>query len=420
MAWQDPGEPLTGIGFVGLPTNHDTQAGGFSERPMPLPQDFRSYQRPPPENPSFVRAYSVDPTHLYPSSQARAPFLMHPPLAGIPPVPGTMLTSQFSYTSTTPPSQEEWTVRDTPDASARPYSTSLVQSSRSTASMMGNSTIGNPTIPEHSPDYNRPFHSTFTHYGTVAMQRQEAQLATPAPFSTSSGIVHPDPFNAEVQLARDRAMRIIQQFRESDPNRVDSEMAQKRKASLEQLEKRKRLAMIRNLEYVAKAEDERLKEKLLQVHQAQEYHSKLEAHHQQSLQLRLQHLGKQTQTIPITTTTPATTPLLSTQAGIGTQQRQRVEEKRRKTHLAATTLSTETVAIYVSQLPTDGSVNEALLRTLFGSLGYSLRKVHIYTNKETGELKGDALIVYELPSGEDRNSLTSTVCSQVRTFQSSR
>jgi uncharacterized protein YggU (UPF0235/DUF167 family) len=174
--------------------------------------------------------------------------------------------------------------------------------------------------------------------------------------------------------------------------------------------------MIKNLEYVAKAEDERLKEKLLQVHQTQEYHSKLEAHHQQSLQLRLQHLGKRPLT-PSTTSTTAMTPLLSTQAGIGTQQRQRVEEKRRKTHLAATTLSRGTVAIYVSQLPTDGSANEDLLRALFGSLGYSLRKVHFYTNKETGELKGDALIVYELPPNEDRNTLTTAVCSQVRTSQ---
>ena len=68
----------------------------------------------------------------------------------------------------------------------------------------------------------------------------------------------------------------------------------------------------------------------------------------------------------------------------------------------------------MSSLPTDGSANEELLQALFGCLGYSIRKIHIYVNRQTGELKGDALVVYELPPDEDRNTLTETVCSQVR------
>ena len=244
---------------------------------------------------------------------------------------------------------------------------------------------------------------------TIEQQRHEAKeppsSSIVAPVS-SPAQTYTGSMGAEVQQARDRAMKIIQQFQSNDPSRADSEIAQKRKASLEQLERRKRIAMVKNLEYLAHAEDERLKSKLQKVHQAQEQQSKMEAYHQQSLHSRLQHLGGASARIQ-----PASAgSMTSNQAGIGTQQRQRAEEKRRK-HQS----STGTVAIYVSNLPTDGSGSEELLRELFGGLGYSLRKIHLYVHKETGELKGDALIVYELPSSQERTTLTDTVCSQVRT-----
>jgi len=192
-------------------------------------------------------------------------------------------------------------------------------------------------------------------------------------------------------------MKVLQHINEKDPARTDTEISRKRQAALEQLNKRKKLAMVKNLEYLAKLEDERLQAKLMSVHRAQDYQTRLEAYHQESLQKRLQHLGKGN---GLTSTS---------QAGIGTEQRQRVEEKKRKQQ----NVSNDTVALYVSNLPTDGSADEDLLRALFGGLGFSLRKIHFYLNKETGELKGDALAIYGLGAGENRRTLIETVCSQM-------
>ena len=149
-------------------------------------------------------------------------------------------------------------------------------------------------------------------------------------------------------------------------------------------------------------EDERLKERLARVHEAQEYHSQLEDYHNQVLELRSKTLvadkrGDQN--------------LLNSQAGIGTEQRERAEKKRKRQsqhHVPAN----ESLAIYVSNLPTDGSVTDQLMEALFGSYG-SLRKIHFYRDKATDELKGDALVIYNLDRDTDKSSLVESVCSQV-------
>lgn len=276
-------------------------------------------------------------------------------------------------------------------------------------------TAGLPQVPpNHQPDYGGPDvsrspSSSFSAYGNVALQRRSLEedvpsiFPTPVPANTSDVS---DQIKSEAQLGRDRAMKIVQKLHDNDPTKVESEIARKRKESFEQLEQRKRLALVKNLEYLAKAEDNRLRTKLIQVKKAKELQQQLESYHQQSLQTRLQHLGKgrngsETNTMKV----------VQSQAGIGTQQRQQTEQKRRKQQQLA---SSDSVALYVSNLPTDGSAGEELLHALFGGLGFSLRKIHFYVNKQTGELKGDALVVYELASDKDRNILTETVCSQVR------
>jgi hypothetical protein len=212
---------------------------------------------------------------------------------------------------------------------------------------------------------------------------------------------------AELKLARDRALQVIEQFQQQEQaDRPLSSVALKRKASLAHLEQRKQLALVKNLEYLAKVEDDRLRTTLLKAQQAQSYQIQVEAFHEQSLHTRQLHLRSS-----IGDSSSSMDNLESIHAGIGTQQRHRAEERRRKHDRTA---SMDTVALYVSNLPRDGSVNDELVRALFGSLGYNLRKIHFYVNKDTNELKGDALVVYELPPDQDRQILTETVCAQVR------
>jgi RNA recognition motif-containing protein len=64
-----------------------------------------------------------------------------------------------------------------------------------------------------------------------------------------------------------------------------------------------------------------------------------------------------------------------------------------RTHLPSQPDSS--VAVYLSGLPEDGSVPEETMQALFGSYG-SFRKIHLHRNKKTGELKGDALVIYQI------------------------
>jgi hypothetical protein len=174
----------------------------------------------------------------------------------------------------------------------------------------------------------------------------------------------------------------------------NSELSRKRKDCMEQFNERKRLVLLKNLEYVARVQDERLREHLQQVQEAQEYERRFYSLHQKILQKRTQENA----------------PNLSTQAGIGTQQRQTVEQKRKQ---ATAKKSDDSLAIYVSGLPTDGSVTQEVLQALFGHFG-TLRKIHIYVDKQTGDLKGDALVIYQITNDQEQKELLESVCSQVR------
>jgi hypothetical protein len=164
---------------------------------------------------------------------------------------------------------------------------------------------------------------------------------------------------------------------------------------LEKLEERKHLALLKNLEYVARVEDERLRERLAKVQEAQAYYDQMEDRHNHFMEQRILKGNAKN----------------STQAGIGTEQRQRFEKKRKQQQVV-----NDSVSIYVSNLPQDDqAATEELMTALFGSYG-SLRKIHLYTDRQTGELKGDCLVIYNLEDGENRSTLTDAVCSQVRCF----
>ena len=296
------------------------------------------------------------------------------------------------------------------------------------------STAPSEAVPPNNPGV--PFTSSSaltltTHPPLLEGCPEDVVTAPPSPGTTDhhheEGGIMKDPMSVKVQEARDRAMAIIRQFqttKESTHPLLSSSLLSsslllssssisspllKRKAALEQLDQRKQSAMVKNLEYLAKMEEDRIRTNLIKVQQAQSDQQELEALHQQSLEMRRFYHHSST-----TTTTTGSVP--STQAGIGTLERHRADDRQRRTQDRSTKAAQDdTVAVYVANLPTNGSVNETVLRTLFGSLGYKLRKIHLYIHKDTNELKGDALVVYELPPDQDRTMVTETVCTQVRT-----
>jgi hypothetical protein len=115
------------------------------------------------------------------------------------------------------------------------------------------------------------------------------------------------------------------------------------------------------------------------------------------------------------------TELTTAQAGIGTQKRQRAEAHARTTRAVALS-----AALYLTGIPVEDSNNsngfdssssrpDLMLRQIFGAYG-QLTKIHLYRDKTTGALKGDGLVVYQVPSYAARDALVETVCGQVRPY----
>lgn len=209
--------------------------------------------------------------------------------------------------------------------------------------------------------------------------------------------------------------------------------AQKRRACLEWLDDRKKRALHQNLEYVARREEERIHERLHQIQQAQSYEQQVEIQYQQRLRDLQQHRRKQQEQEQAT---------LSSQPGgdNNLSDNRRQQEKPQKRQRQEQRDETSTVAIYISGLPTclselssygdggslgndgvsdrGGTTLKNELIKLFGCFG-PLRKVHVYTHKDTGRWKGDALAIYESPPTPPMDTPTTSfvdsVCSQVRT-----
>lgn len=215
----------------------------------------------------------------------------------------------------------------------------------------------------------------------------------------------------EALQGRAKAFAILKQLEAAvpngSPNIEPAEYERRRRRSLMDLEQRKKRAMIKNLEYVAKL---KIREHEAQLRKAEALHDAFQdsqdAHENDLLiRARRQQLHRSEPSM----------------AGIGSEEQRTAETKRRKFQeyaggrTASNGTDRGTVAIYVSNLPTDGSTGEEALASVFGNLGYHLRKVHIYYNKQTGAMKGDALVIYQLGSGSNRNELTESVCTQVST-----
>eukprot|EP00934_Nitzschia_sp_Nitz4_P000930 Nitzschia sp. Nitz4//scaffold81_size91200//65458//66647//NITZ4_004995-RA/size91200-snap-gene-0.25-mRNA-1//1//CDS//3329558737//930//frame0 len=251
------------------------------------------------------------------------------------------------------------------------------------------------TIEQESPVnplYTKPLKSTFPNYGVAVLEREQSCDAT-VKGETGSSLIVPEEneLNLVAQAAsgRLRALQIAQQFQQQ----ATSDVARKRKAAFEVQEKRKRVALFKNFEYLEKVESQRLEAKLRGVEELRDSEAQVEQAYQQFLQGKSKSFAAS-----------------RSQAGLGTAQRDRVDAVQKKQQNLD---MSDTVAVYVSNLPTDGSVTRELLTALFGGLGYTIRKVHIYYSKQSGEPKGDALIVYNGPEEGDRHLLIETVCSQM-------
>lgn len=245
------------------------------------------------------------------------------------------------------------------------------------------------------------------------------------PLSKSSTSMSPQ-WNEEdqqrIQEARARAQAVIARFHQQQEQLLcaatatssrESEIppalfAEQRYKGLRREEERKRKMLLKNLDYVLMQESERIGTLTAQIEQSaiyeelakRQYQIQLEQRKQRLLQLRDggSRSGKQRQEQEFA---PA-------KYGHGHRTSDFKQQQQHERN-------TPSIAVYLSGLPNDGSIDEAYVRNLFGVYG-SLRKVRFYRDKLTGKLKGDGLVVYNLPSqGNDAATmlLLETVCTQV-------
>mmetsp|Transcript_24029 Transcript_24029/g.26799 ORF Transcript_24029/g.26799 Transcript_24029/m.26799 type:complete len:365 (-) Transcript_24029:102-1196(-) len=198
------------------------------------------------------------------------------------------------------------------------------------------------------------------------------------------------------------------------------ELRRRRRECLDRFEERIKRALLKNLEHLSLVEEERLRKNILKVDEVKTLEQQIDDCYNQRLQSR-QKLRMNDNKNDINTSA----------AGIGTKKRNQAEKKRKRNALPASlnneknrscggdnivnnsrSNSTSSVAIYLSNLPKDGSADEDVIKSLFGSYG-SIRKIHFYVDKVCGKKKGDALVIYSLQEGEDEALLMDSVCSQV-------
>jgi hypothetical protein len=186
---------------------------------------------------------------------------------------------------------------------------------------------------------------------------------------------------------------------------------------------RKHAALLKNLEYVAAQQDRRLHQLAAEAEQSRLDQTRMQEHHRVVLEERKRARQPQQQQQQ------------QQAGGIGTKQRKVGDYyKRAKGHPrsdAGADADTKTddqqssVAIYILGLETDVSSftggdngrdeeqqQQDSVRGLFSSYG-KIVKVHVYRNKRTGVLKGDALVVFQVSCKAEGDALLRMVCSQV-------
>ena len=182
---------------------------------------------------------------------------------------------------------------------------------------------------------------------------------------------------------------------------------QQREQGLAQEAKRRRMATLKNFEYLTKQHERKLHLLNFQIEQRQVMEHHVQAAQLAARQQRQDRLLQQQQSRPH--------PDERTSASVSMFD---------KTIPAQTT-----VALYISGLPTESTSVEAdqfgsvpqpadsmttMLTSLFAEFG-SLKKIHLYRDKQTGQLKGDGLIVYRWTNdaGQCRHEFVQRICAEV-------
>ena len=235
-------------------------------------------------------------------------------------------------------------------------------------------------------------------------------------------VLHDD---IHVQVERIRNARLIAtRLREEQAlvTGVDCSVnyAQQREDFLEKERRRFQSCRLKNLEYVMKREESEIQQHVECVNQIASLEEK------QNIQIQImkeQQRQKQELLGQRKTQRQQSQMLNENSGGIGTKEQRRAETLRKRHQSEKRPSNADTgeslrTSLYLTNLPTDGSCDERVLKSLFCMFG-RLDRVTMYRDRSTGDLKGDGLITYGRDAALEHESkgsgvdLVETVCSQV-------
>lgn len=246
----------------------------------------------------------------------------------------------------------------------------------------------------------------------------------------------------QLEKARAIAMRF---HKESVTNKIHDDAsiptninyAQQREKHFQKEQQKLQRFKLRNLEFVMKQEEKEQQQLVACMNSITSYEEKqqiqlqLQQERQRQRQLQIEQKKQQKKQIGM---------LNDSSCGIGTKEQRHAETVRKRQHLdhgngssnnskkKTSCNSSLRTSIYLTGLPTDGSITERTLQSTFCAYG-RLDRITMYRHRDTGELKGDGIIVYGRDAAEEYQAkmkysnascegstidLVETVCSQVR------
>lgn len=231
-----------------------------------------------------------------------------------------------------------------------------------------------------------------------ALAKARAVVQTFSPVPPKAGTTTIDSVAAQEAIAKAKA--IVQSFQSQSQSHpaVDSKATSlpcdyknRRDYYVQHCEQVKlRKALMKNFAYIARKADATLQRQLEQVETVKQYEAEVQAKHYEIQKQRQQHhqgIGGQHHYMNM-------------------QKKKNVRSKKRK--LTEDKQRDDEASLYLSNLPS--TIQKELVEQLFGSYG-SIRRVHFYKDKQTGELKGDGLVVYQ--AKEKKLEFLQTICQQV-------